>query len=124
MSMKKNSPAAYSDVKYVMDLAVRKPGLRYHLKSVGAAVNFKQRCNRYRNLLREIAQENIGNVPGMRAETAYDMLVIRQCDEELKPNRRGLVLVFEHHQPEGRIIDPETGEEILIDGVNNVISDY
>lgn len=121
MSKKQNSPSAYADVKYVMDLALKKPSLRYKCKSTGAAVNFKQRCNRYRNLIREQAQEAAGIVPGYRAETAYDTLVIRQVNEDLTPNRKGCILIFDHHSPEGEIIDPETGETIHIDGVTNVI---
>lgn len=112
MTHKRTSPSAYADVKFVMDLALEKPGLRYECESPGKAVNFKQRCNRYRNLLRDMAQETIMHVPGQRAETAYDALVIRQVNANAESDRRGTILVFEHHRPEGRIIDPETGEEI------------
>jgi len=112
MSHKRNSPSAYTDVKFVMDLAINKPGLRYECDSAGKAINFKQRCNRYRNLLRDMAQEAVMHVPGQRAETAYDALVIRQVNASAESDRRGTILVFEHHKPEGRIIDPETGQEI------------
>lgn len=112
MSHKRTSPSAYTDVKYVMDLALDKPGLRYECDTPGKAINFKQRCNRYRNLLRDMAQETVMHVPGQRAETAYDTLVIRQVNPSGDPDRRGTVLVFEHHKPEGRIIDPDTGLEI------------
>lgn len=112
MTHKRTSPSAYADVKFVMDLALQKPGLRYECESPGKAVNFKQRCNRYRNLLRDMAQETIMHVPGQRAETAYDTLVIRQVNVSAESDRRGTILVFEHHRPEGRIIDPETGQEI------------
>ena len=112
MTHKRSSPSAYADVKFVMDLALDKPGLRYECESPGKAVNFKQRCNRYRNLLRDMAQETIMHVPGQRAETAYDALVIRQVNASAESDRRGTILVFEHHRPEGRIIDPETGQEI------------
>ena len=112
MTHKRTSPSAYADVKFVMDLALDKPGLRYECESPGKAVNFKQRCNRYRNLLRDMAQETIMHVPGQRAETAYDALVIWQVNASAESDRRGTILVFEHHRPEGRIIDPETGQEI------------
>lgn len=112
MTHKRTSPSAYADVKFVMDLALQKPGLRYECESPGRAVNFKQRCNRYRNLLRDMAQETIMHIPGQRAETAYDALVIRQVNASAESDRRGTILVFEHHRPEGRIIDPETGQEI------------
>lgn len=112
MSRKASSPSAYGDVKFVMDLALEKPGLRYECSSHGVAINFKQRCNRYRNLLREMAMEQVLHVPGQRAETAYDVLVIRQVNAEGEPDRRGCILVFDRHVAEGRIIDPETNEEI------------
>ena len=112
MTHKRTSPAAYGDVKYVMDLALDKPGLIYQCNSPGNAINFKQRCNRYRNLLRDMAHESVLHIPGQRAETAYDILVIRPINEAGKSDRRGLILVFDHHKPEGRIIDPETGNEI------------
>jgi hypothetical protein len=113
-SYKKNSPAAYGDVKTLMDLAVEKPGLQYICKTHGAAINFKQRCNHYRNLLREMAAEQTMLIPGYRAETAYDVLVIRQVDAEGNPSRKGAILIFDHQEPAGQIIDPETGLEIII----------
>lgn len=112
MTHKRTSPSAYTDVKYVMDLALEKPGLRYECDSPGKAINFKQRCNRYRNLLRDMAHETLMHVPGQRAETAYDILVIRQVNAAAESDRKGTILVFEHHKPEGRIIDPDTGQEI------------
>lgn len=111
---KNSSPAAYADVRTVMDLAVRKPGLRYILSSPGRAVHFKQRCNAYRNLLRNQAQEVGALIPGYRAETLYDILVIRQINAEGNPDRLGTILVFDHHSPEGTLIDPDSGEEIDI----------
>lgn len=123
MSQKRTSPSAYTDVKYVMDIALEKPGLRYECDTSGKAINFKQRCNRYRNLLRDMAQETIMHVPGQRGETAYDILVIRQVNSEGNSDRRGTILVFEHHAPEGRIIDPETGEEITPTATGSLFDD-
>jgi len=113
LTTKSNSPAAYNDCKFVMDLALEKPGLRYECKSAGAAMNFKQRCNKYRNLLRDQATELVAHIPGQRGSTIYDLLVIKQVNPTGGNLREGTVLVFEHQVPEGRIIDPETGEEIL-----------
>lgn len=118
---KSDSPLAYNDVRHVMDIAVKKPGLKYILKTPGKAMNFKKRCNAYRNLMRDMAMEQIANIPGMRAETAYDILVIRQQNDAGEPNRQGCILVFDHEEPLGKLIDPETGSEIEIDGVTNVI---
>jgi len=118
-SRSESSPAAYNDVKLVMDLALKKPGLRYECQTYGGAVNFKQRCNKYRNLLREIAQEQVLNVPGYRAEVEYDKLVIRQINDEDEPDRKGRILIFAAREPLGKIIDPETGE--LIDILNTLV---
>lgn len=115
MSRKSNSPASYQDVKYIMDLAVEKPNLKYILSTHGKAIHFKQRCNKYRNLMREMAQEMVDNIPGYRAETSYDILVISQIDDEGNPSRTGKTLIFRHHEPEGTLIDPDTGEEIKLD---------
>lgn len=115
MSHKSDSPAAYPDVKYVMDLALKKPGLRYELNTPGKAIHFKQRCNKYRNLLRAQAQEALNLIPGQRAETAYDCLVIRQQDENGQPSRQGRSLIFDHVIPEGKLFDPESGEEIQLE---------
>ena len=124
-SKKEHSPAAYNDVKFVLDLALKKPGLKYELTTAGRAINFKQRCYLYRNLLREMAQDTL-TIPGQRAEVAYDALIIRQINAEGESDKKaGCILVFEHHTPEGKLIDPETGEEIDIelDGITNYIKD-
>ena len=123
--MKKHSPAAYADVKQVMDYALKKPGLRYILSSYGRAVHFKQRCNTYRNMLRDMENEMLEKVPGARGETAYDILIIRQVNEEGESDRKGNTLLFEHHKTEGKLIDPDTGEEIEIHipGLEPVIHD-
>lgn len=124
MSDKKDSPSAYNDVKFVMDMALEKPGLRYELQTHGRAINFKQRCNRYRNLMRQMAQE-VANIPGRRAETLYDVLVIRQTDRSGVSNTKGNTLVFDHQAVEGKLIDPETNEEIEINlpGITDTIVD-
>ena len=115
MSKKANSPVSYGDVKYVMDIAIKKPGLIYKLATPGQAVNFKQRCNRYRNMLREQQEELYAGVPGQRASTTYDALVIRQTNPEQQPDRKGQWLIFDHQEVSGELIDPETGETIKIE---------
>jgi hypothetical protein len=124
MSTKAQSPAAYGDVKFVLDMALQKPGLKYVLKSPGRAVNFKQRCNRFRSLMREMAAEALAGTPGFRAETAYDPLVIRQINEKGEPDRHGAVLLFEHQEIEGTLLDPETGEEIPIPGITDTLEEF
>jgi len=123
VSRKASSPAAYADVKYVLDLALNKPDLQYILKSPGAATNFKQRCNRYRNMIREMTAETLQNIPGVRAETAYDSLVIRQVNAELMPDRRGAILIFARQDLLGQLFDPATGEELELPGITNIISE-
>lgn len=107
-----DSPAAYADVKHVMDLAVKRPGLRYELKSYGKAIHFRQRCYKYRNLLREMQNDQISLVPGFRAETIYDTIIIRQLNSSGESDRKGHILIFEHNAAEGTLIDPETGESL------------
>lgn len=121
-SRKDKSPAAFQDVKFVLDMALEKPDLQYILKTPGAAVNFKQRCNKYRNLLREMAGETV-NLPGHRAETAYDTLVIRQVNARLEPDRLGCILLFGRQELTGTLIDPETGKEIHLPGISNIIKE-
>ncbi len=118
------SLAAYQDVKFVLDIAIEKSGLQYVCETAGAATHFKQRCNKYRNLLRGMQDELTSFIPGQRPESAYDILSIRQVGADLNSARDGCIILFEHRKLKGKLIDPETGEEIslpnsLITGVIN-----
>ena len=114
-SKKADSPAAYNDVRYVLDIAVKTPGITYEFATSGKAVNFRQRCNRYRNLMRQMSAELLADTPGARAQTAYDCIVIRQIDAETgQPSRKGTVLLFDHERPEGILRAPD-GTEIKPD---------
>lgn len=123
-SRKDSSPASYSDVRFVMDMAVKKPGLQYVLKTPGAATNFKQRCNKFRNLMRDMAAEALAGMPGFRAETAYDPIVIRQVNEQRIPDRQGHILVFEYQALSGELIDPETGEAVEVPGITGILKEF
>lgn len=112
MSKKKDSPNAYRDVQFVMDLALKKPGLTYECSTAGKAINFRLRCSQFRNMKRDMVAETLSQFPGERAGTAYDALVIRQINHEGKSSRDGCILRFDHEEPEGVIRDPETGEAI------------
>ncbi len=112
---KKDSPASYHDCAQIMDLALKKPGLRLEFNSPGKAINFKQRCNRYRNMLRQQSQELYDNVPGQRASCVYDILVIRMRDAKNEPTRSGKILIFDHESVDCKIIDPETNKEITFE---------
>jgi hypothetical protein len=115
-SLKANSPAAYGDVKFVLDMAIKQPGLLYECTDSGRAIYFRQRCNRYRNLLRTMQAELMTLTPGVRAQTAYDVLVIRQIGAEGKASSSGNTLRFDHEaltgilrNPDGSVIEiPET----------------
>jgi len=113
---RKSSPTAYSDVKHILDLALEKPGLIYRLPTYGKAINFRQRCHRYTNLLREMQDEVADFVPGHRSETLYDKILIRQINEEGSVDKYGRSLRFDFVEPEGELIDPDTGLPIQIVG--------
>ena len=124
MTSRRDTPTAYADVIYVLNLALAKPGLIYQLADTGKAVHFKQRCNAYRKMLREQATELAGLTPGFRPEVSYDLLVISQTDLDGKPDRRGVRIVFRHETPLGLILDPETGKEITFDLGTTIIKEH
>jgi len=80
------SPAAYQDCEQVMNKALDNPGMIVTFPTVGAAINFRQRCYRYRNIVRALNEEVTALVPGRAAVTAYDVLVIRH--HNLEPGKR------------------------------------
>lgn len=123
MSKLSASPAAYSDVRTVLDLALEKPGLTYVLKTYGAAINFRQRCHRYIKILREQEEERTGFVPGFRAELLYDTLAIKQLDASGAPSNKGCTLRFEVREVGGQLIDPTTGEEIHLPNLHPTIEE-
>lgn len=107
-TLKKDSPAAYNDVRFVMDLAAKKPGLTYECSTPGKATYFAQRCNKYRNLMRNMVAEQLLGTPGARAQTAYDCIVIRQINSLTgQPDRKGTILRFDHETPDGIIRDAD-----------------
>ena len=109
------SSAHYNDVKPIMDAALERPGLIYELKSINQAHHFRQKCYKYRTFLRDLEEERVGNIPGHAVTIAYDILVIRftRKDEGEKFSR---FLQFDHNSTgPGRLIDPDTGQEIKID---------
>lgn len=107
-SKKANSPAAYNDVRFIMDLAVRQPGLTFECATNGRAIYFLQRCNKFRNMVREIQAELLANTPGVRAQTAYDALVIRLISAATgEPDRKGTMVLFEHERADGVLRDAD-----------------
>lgn len=110
MSNIRSSLAAYSDVKKAFDIAVERGSLVIAFDSIGKAINFKQRANRYRNLERKRLEDMHGETPGYSPETAYDTFEIVFFPPLNEKKQSSSV----HFRPRslGRIIDPETGKEI------------
>jgi len=106
--------ASYRDCHFVLDLAMEKDGLVYQCETPGAAISFKQRCNTYRARLREADAASNVIIPGYIAESRFDPLVIRQVDSNGKNDPKGCCIRFDHERKIGKIIDPDTGEEIPV----------
>lgn len=111
---------AFADVQQVMDKAAERPsGLRYRLHTYGAAVNFRQRCYKFRVKQQEHMKESYGMVPGYLPTTPYDDLEIAiesPSGERLKrrptEHFKFYDVVFRHREPQGLMLDVETQEEI------------
>lgn len=117
---KSAGPVAYTAHKKVMDMALERPGLLFEMESVNAAINFRQNCYKYRTMLRNAEKERLMGLPGGLPEIAYDILVIRMKTKnpetgKLESSKMGNILCFDHERPMGKLIDPETGEEIKLD---------
>lgn len=67
----------YADVKAVLDAALAAGGARYTLPTKSAAIRWRFRAYYYRDLLRKLENERLGNLPGYRATTPYDGWAIR-----------------------------------------------
>lgn len=91
----KSSPAAYPDCQKVMEMALENPGLIVRFNTVGRAVNFKQRCYRYRTALRELLLEQQGDIPGLPIETPYDAMIIKHVERKRKPDSNVLYTTSE-----------------------------
>ena len=110
-----DSLVGLADCKAVMDAAVEHPGLQYELPTVGAAINFRQRCYRFRKLMLEIEATRIGSELG--ASTKYDILVIRHInlpaginERTGKPWTTSRWLQFDHKTVFGKLHFPDGTE--------------
>ena len=101
-----DSPAYFTNHAKVMDAALAAPGLHYRLPTRGAAINFRQNCYRYRNLLRKLEFQRLFGTPGMAPSTVYDCLTISFAGAS-----DSSTLVFSIAD-EGTIVDSVTGEPI------------
>lgn len=89
--MSKKKPAnlgAYADVVGVLDAVLREEELIMSFETKGAAVNFRQRCHRLRQMLRQKAEEQIelqltaGKHPlSTFPTTPYDKILIQTQEE-------------------------------------------
>ena len=105
---------AYADVQEVMERAVEADtGLRYRLPSYGSAVNFRQRCYRFRSMQQQMLYKQVGNVPGAMLTTPYDDLELLITDTKGKRiNRKTHTsnpaaphdVVIRHRTPSGEIL--------------------
>lgn len=111
---------AFTDVQQVMDQAALRPtGLRYRLKRWGEAVNFRQRCYKFRAAAQRHAREQFGLVPGYIASTPYDSLELRIEDDrgvrmqnKPTPGSKFFDVVIRHREAHGEVLDIDTGETI------------
>lgn len=110
MSSVNSSLAAYADIRKAFNLAVERGSLVVELPSIGKAINFKQRANRFRNMERDRLAKLNADIPGYSAETAYDSFEIVFWPP-LNEKGQSKAIFFRPREM-GRLIDPETGEEI------------
>ena len=69
------NPARYSDVKTVLDQALRHNGAKYTLTSHSAAINWRFRAYTFMKLLANLATE-AKQIPGQLTTTPYDNIVL------------------------------------------------
>lgn len=104
---------SYGDVIPILQLAASRPdGVRYRLASYGKAVNFRQRCYRYRAQVRKA--QAIGE---LILSTPYDDLVISLETPDGRQVLEKIVgpvdVVISHQQITGELLDGE-GNKIEI----------
>lgn len=111
MTKLNSSLGAYTDVRKAFNIAVERGSLVIEFDSIGKAINFKQRANRFRNLERDRLAAQNADIPGFSPETAFDTFEI-VFYPPLNDKKQSKAV---HFRPRGlgRIIDPETGKEIL-----------
>lgn len=99
---------SFSDIIPIMQAAGASPsGIRYLLPTFGLAVNFRQRCYRYR---KSLVKTDIA-IPGYVPSTPYDNLTITLEDEGgnallRRPEVDGpTYVVIKEHKPVGELFD-------------------
>ena len=116
----KKSIGQFSDVMHVFNAVMQSTGeARYRLSSAGKAINFRQRCNKYRQVKRSLHEE--GLVPGQTATIPEDTYALTIVDSDGKTLRPGTKtedyapgphdVVFRPRVMEGELLD-EDGKPI------------
>jgi hypothetical protein len=83
----------YSDVRVVLDAALRHGSVTYKLKTTGSAVNFRQRCYAFRKvLLQEMMKTPL--LPGIVPSTPYDHLAFTTDGTAVKVGPRQMGELF------------------------------
>lgn len=97
------SPRYYSDVKVVLDLALKHGGGRYKTESHKAAIRWRFRAYCYRTLLAKLDGE--GNpIPGYAPVTPYDEVELTIDDS---------TVIIEFREPKG-IFTPADGDAAAV----------
>lgn len=107
---RRESLVGLADCKQVMDLALQNDGLIYELETRGQAINFKQRCYRFRNLMRELEAERLNSDIGV--SVAYDVLLIRHVRPEAG-EKQSRFLQFDHKKVLGNLHMPDGTQQQL-----------
>lgn len=102
---------SYGDVIPILQEAANRPGgLRYRLPSYAKAINFRQRCYRYRQQLRRANTILEGLAPStpyddllITLETPSGKQIIKKDDADLGP----VDVVISHMQIVGEILDAD-----------------
>lgn len=109
--------STYADVIPIMDAAVNNErGIRFRLPTWGKALNFRQRCFRYRARYREEELIRLGHIPGLIPRSPYDHLQINieapsgkdytmACPKELRSTPFDVVIRAK--TPDGQLLDAD-----------------
>ncbi len=109
-----NQPtSSYSDVAPIMKAASeQEAGLLYRLPTYNQAVNFRQRCYRWRKNMLKLAAQQMGEVPGLEPSTAYDSLqltIVNGAGETIRSRpdnpQDPHAVKFIHAEPTGELLD-------------------
>lgn len=116
MARKTNSSVFIDTAPVLRAAATSDSGIRFRVSSWPKAVNFRQRCYRYRTALREEDAQRMLHVPGYLPSTPYDTLEIlietpagepftASCPPELRD--RPYDVVIRHKAPTGQLLDAD-----------------